>query len=394
MSGDLYMNELHEALCEICEKQPQKIILSNSRSPLCEWKKTVVRPYSDGYRLERFTEKQAFHEACTANEIVGKLYDLMTESFRQCNAVCLGMDYELKLSKKGKLLKNRRKNDRTADESNRSDDFAGHDRKKHYILSEGIFVPALYELGVMTTDGKIVAAKYDKFKQINRFIECVDDALKKEERETLEIVDFGCGKSYLTFVLYYYLTEIRQKKVHIVGLDLKRDVIEKCTRIAEKYGYDRLEFQCCDIKDYCPQTPPDMVVTLHACDTATDYALYNAIRWQATYIFSVPCCQHELNQTAQCDRLRFMTDYGILRERMCALATDAVRARLLEKSGYQTDVLEFIDYENSPKNLLIRAQRLKKPNVYRQKAAESALADYEALFGTKITLQKLLEESN
>lgn len=379
------MNELYDALCELCATQPQKIILSNPKSPSSELKRAVILPASDGYRLERFTEKQAFHESFTAQELPQKLCDFMTEHFRQCNAVCVGFDYELKLSKKGKLLKNRRKTDTTAQAPSE------HNRKKNYLLSEGIFVPALYELGVMTADGKIVAAKYDKFKQINRFIECIDDALKHEERETLEIVDFGCGKSYLTFVLYYYLTEIRKKSVHIVGLDLKRDVIEKCEKIAEKYRCDRLEFQCCDIKDYCPQTPPDMVVTLHACDTATDYALYNAICWQASYIFSVPCCQHELNQTAHCEDLRFMNDYGILRERMCALATDAVRAKILEANGYRTDILEFIDFENSPKNLLIRAQKLSRPNLYRQKAAETSVAEFERTFGAKLTLQKLLE---
>lgn len=378
--------ELFTAISRICSASPVKIILSNPKSPLQDVKKITVRKLAQGYQIERFTEKQAFQENCSEETLVRRLTDEMTEHFRQCNALCAGYDYELKLSKKGKLLQNRRTNRQTPRSAPPE-----HNRKKNYLLPEGSFVPALYELGIMTAEGKVVASRYDKFKQINRFVECIDHALRDDEKKTLEIVDFGCGKSYLTFVLYHYLTQIRQKKVRITGLDLKRDVIEACSRIAEQYGYDGLRFQCCDIRDYQPDTPPDMVITLHACDTATDYALYNALLWKSTYIFSVPCCQHELNASAQAHTLRFMTDYGLIKERLCALATDAMRGKLLEYQGYQVDMLEFVDMDNSPKNLLIRAKRGKMPNLYKKKALEEEFACFGQEFGTKLTLFRLLE---
>lgn len=378
-------DELFAAIRELCGAEPLRITLSNPKNAVRKYKKQTVRALADGYQIESFTDKQAFHENCPKEALPQKLSDAMEQYFRQCNAVCVGFDYELKLSKKGKLLKNRRKNELREAQS------TAHDRKKRYILEEGIFVPALFELGVMTCDGKIVAAKHDKFKQINRFVECIHDVLKDEGKETVEIVDFGCGKSYLTFVLYHYMTVVCGKKARIVGLDLKRDVIENCARIAEKYGYDGLSFLCCDIKDYVPKTPPDMVVSLHACDTATDYALYNAIAWKASYIFSVPCCQHELNQTASPDALRFMTGYGLIRERLCALATDALRGKLLEQNGYRTELLEFIDLDNSPKNILIRARRTAPPNTYKKRALETEIGEFEKTFGVKLTLQRLLE---
>lgn len=380
-------DELYTVLGELCAENPLRITLSNPKSAVQDIKKQTVRALSNEYQIESFTEKQAFHENCTKEILAQRLYDAMTGLFRQCNAVCVGRDIEIKVSKKGKILRSSRKND-IVEEITET-----HNRRKQYILEEGTFVPALFELGVMTADGRIVAAKRDKYKQINRFIECVDDVLKEETKDTLHIVDFGCGKSYLTFVLYYYLTVVRGKKVHIAGLDLKRDVIEKCTRIAEKYGYGGMSFLCCDIKDYVPDTPPDMVVTLHACDTATDYALYNAIRWRASYIFSVPCCQHELNQKAKPDQaLCFMTDYGLIRERLCALATDALRGKLLEYHGYRVDMLEFIDMDNSPKNLLIRAKRKASVNTYKMRAIREEIDAFEKTFGTKLTLRELLSD--
>ena len=309
----------------------------------------------------------------------------MSENFRQLNAICKGFDVEIKISKKGKVLKNKRKNALTSDF-----DSVSHNRKKNYIFEEGIFVPALYELGVMTADGKIVASKYDKFKQINRFIECVDDALKDEKSESLEIIDFGCGKSYLTFVLYYYMTVIQKRKVHITGLDLKKDVIEKCKKIADKYGYSNLEFLCGDIKDYKPSKSPNMVMTLHACDTATDFALYNAIRWDSKYIFSVPCCQHELNQNISLNNFKIMGDYGLIKERFCALATDALRSKILEYQGYKVDILEFIDMDNSPKNILIRAQKKKSVNEYKKKTIKKEIDEFSNCIGCELTLKRLL----
>ena len=232
---------------------------------------------------------------------------------------------------------------------------------------------------------------YDKWKQINRFIELVSDAVKNDSRECFNIIDFGCGKSYLTFVLYHYFTAILGKRVNVVGLDLKSDVIEHCNKAAEKYGYESLHFFCGDINDYSADFKPDIVITLHACDTATDYALYNSIKWGADYIFSVPCCQHEVNGSIKADKLSAMCGYGIIKERLSALVTDTVRAKLLEYCGYKTELLEFIDIAHSPKNLLIRARKRGVRCEDRQKAA-AELKKMRTELSFDHTLLRLVEE--
>lgn len=237
-----------------------------------------------------------------------------------------------------------------------------HNRRKQYLLQEGTAVPFLVDLGVMTTSGKVVKSHYDKFRQINRFLEFIEDILPRlpKDRE-IRIIDFGCGKSYLTFAMYYYLKELMGYEVCITGLDLKADVIEHCSQLAEKYGYDKLNFCQGDIASYQGAREVDMVVTLHACDTATDHALAKAVLWNAGVILSVPCCQHELNGQIANELLEPVLSYGILKERMAALITDGLRAKMLEEQGYQTQILEFIDMEHTPKNLLIRAVKTGKP---------------------------------
>lgn len=309
------------------------------------------------YQAERFVGTKVYHMNLQKSELPSFLARAMTEDFRQLALESERHRLTVLVSKKGKAAVKEKKKAGQPDDSV-SGDFS-HDRQKRYILAQDEPVPFLVELGVQTPDGKVVKAKYDKFRQINRYLEFVRDILpelSREERRTLNIIDFGCGKSYLTFALYYFLKVMNGYDVRVTGLDLKKDVIEHCQALADKLGYDGLTFCVGDIGTYDNgEEDVDMVVTLHACDTATDYALAKAVRWNARVIFSVPCCQHELNRQISCDALAPVLKYGLIRERMAALITDAVRAELLEAQGYDTQILEFIDMEHTPKNVLIRA---------------------------------------
>lgn len=264
-----------------------------------------------------------------------------------------------------------------------------HNRTKNYLIPEGKPVPFMVDLGVMMPDGKVTKAKYDKFRQINRYLEFVDDVSDKfpTDRE-VTIIDFGCGKSYLTFALYYYLVKLKKINAHIIGLDLKPDVIDECNRLKKKYHYDTLEFIQGDIEHFEGVTKVDMVMSLHACDTATDYSLFKAIKWDADIIMAVPCCQHEMNKHINAPELNGITHYGILKERLSSIVTDAIRANVLEEAGYDTQILEFIDMDHTPKNLLIRA-------VKAQKAKASSRAHYNdklnEICNAGITLQQLLK---
>lgn len=263
-----------------------------------------------------------------------------------------------------------------------------HNRVKRYILAEGLAVPFLVDLGVMTKEGKIVQSKYDKYRQINRFLEFVEDIVEELPKDKeLTILDFGCGKSYLTFDLYYYFKNLKGYDINIIGLDLKDDVIRTCNALAKKYQYDKLKFLHGNIADYEELEKVDMVVTLHACDTATDFALHKAIEWDAKVILSVPCCQHEINQQIKCKELDTVLRYGLLKERISALLTDGLRAELLECHGYKTQILEFIDMEHTPKNILIRA-------VKQANGKKKDTKDYEKLvqfLHVQPTLGELLE---
>ena len=290
-----------------------------------------------------------------------------------------------KRSKKGKQLYHEKTREQPYQETN-----LAHNREKQYLLREGNVIPPLVDLGIFTPEGKIVQSKYDKFKQINRFVEMVNDSIP-ENRKTLTVVDFGCGKSYLTFILYYFLTEVRGIEARITGLDRRRDVIEHCQRIAEKYGYHGLHFEIGDIAGYKTEEHVNMVISLHACDTATDYAIWNAIAWKADMIFSVPCCQHEVNQQLR-GGSSAITRYGLLKERFAALMTDSIRGCLLESQGYHVQLLEFIDMAHSPKNVLIRGIRGTVSDGKRREAlrqAEAAIDEYQV----SPALYRLLMES-
>ncbi len=327
-----------------------KAVISNPVTD-AKYKKIVIEKTDKGYSIESFTEKQAFHSAINTEE----LYNFLCEQtgYRQFNIWTDGFTHEIRISKKGKATLISKKTDNSLQVK------ATHNRQKQYLLPQTV-IPPLVDMGVITQEGKIVNSMQDKYRQINRFIEIVDDEISKKPLDhPLNIIDFGCGKSYLTFVLYYYFTEIKKVDVNIVGLDLKKDVIERCNKAAKKYGYTNLHFELGDINGYKTESKIDMVITLHACDTATDYALHNAISWGADLIFSVPCCQHELNSQIRTDDLSLITRYGIIKERTSALLTDAIRANLLEYSGYKTQILEFIDMEHTPKNIMLRAVKKK-----------------------------------
>ena len=385
------MEELKTAINEITADDIIKIVVSNKLNKDVEYNKITFllkdNTKKQYYQIEKYTDKQVFHENINKEELEAKLLEMVANNYKQLSAWSETTTYDLKISKKGKIFLGKKKGD-NAKHANKS-----HNREKNYILKEGMIIQPLIDLGVFTKDGKVVNSKYDKYKQINRFIEMVDDEIKKTDQEELTILDFGCGKSYLTFVLYYYFVEIKKIKVNMIGLDLKADVIKKCNEIAKKYNYENLKFELGDINGYKYTNNVDMVITLHACDTATDYALYNAIKWNAKMIFSVPCCQHEFNAQMESDNLSLLTKYGIVKERVAALMTDAVRANLLEAVGYKTQLLEFIDISHSPKNILIRASKSK---VSKEKKEKSLLEVDNLIkeFNFNPTLYKLLKDDN
>ena len=385
------MDELKKAVNEIIEEEIIKIVISNKMNKDVKYNKiTFILKENKGkqyYQIEKYTDKQVFHENIDVDILEEKLIEYLQENYKQLSAWSSIHTFDLKMSKKGKVFLSKKKSDNTK-VANKS-----HNKEKNYILKEGMIIEPLIDLGIFTKEGKVVNSKYDKYKQINRFIEIIDDEVKKNDFKELTILDFGCGKSYLTFIVYYYFVEIKKINVKMIGLDLKEDVIKKCNEIAKKYNYENLHFEIGDINGFKYNNKVDMVITLHACDTATDYALYNAIKWNSKMIFSVPCCQHEFNDQMKAESLSILTKYGIVQERVAALMTDAVRANLLECLGYKTQLLEFIDISHSPKNILIRAS---KGNVSKDKR-EKALVEVKDLikqFNFNPTLFNLLKEDN
>ena len=351
----IIMEEIRKLLEENLGNRFLQAVLSNPRDKKGP-AKVKVRPVliknEQRIQLEIFRGNQAFHQNVEVGEAACIITEYM-ENMKQMQLETASAVFSVLVSKKGKV---------TVKKKIRKEEAApvdiSHNRKKQYILKEGISVPFLVDLGVMTEEGKIINSRFDKFRQINRFLEFIEDILPQlpGDRE-ITILDFGCGKSYLTFAMYYYLHELKQYDVRIIGLDLKSDVISHCNQLSRKYGYSKLRFLEGNIADYTGVQKVDMVVTLHACDTATDYALAKAVGWEAKVILSVPCCQHELNSQMKNDVLGPVMKYGLLKERFAALVTDGLRAEYLEREGYETQILEFIDMEHTPKNILIRAVR-------------------------------------
>ncbi len=357
------MDEVRELFRQTLDQNLIQIVLSNTRDA-AQAEKVKVRPVLIKGEL-KFQEtlylgKQVFHSNCIQEEMAQRLTQYMENLFRQAQVSCVGQETVILVSKKG-AVKIKHKRSTGGGSLVQKPGNLSHNRTKEYILREGQPVDFLIGLGVQTPDGRIAKAKYDKFRQINRYLEFIEDVLDKLPTDrTLRIVDFGCGKSYLTFAMYYYLHVLQQRDLQVTGLDLKEDVIAHCRELAEKLHYDGLEFRQGDISSFRGVEQVDMVVSLHACDKATDYALEKAVRWGASVIMAVPCCQHELNGQIRCETLQPILKYGVIKERMAALITDALRADILEQNGYDTQILEFIDMEHTPKNLMIRAVKASK----------------------------------
>lgn len=386
--------QVEELLSRTINKRLIQIIISNSRDKE-KIEKIKLRPVLIKDKLlfqeTAYIGVQVFHENYDRDTVIRKIVNHLTIDFRQCELEHEEVKAAILISKKGKVsIKEKSNIDRKKNGQDIPD--LSHNRKKKYILQEGKAVPFLIDLGIQTPEGHIVRARYDKFKQINRFLEFIEDILPTLPKERkINIIDFGCGKSYLTFAMYYYLKQLQRLDVKIIGLDLKTEVIRSCNELALKYGYEDLEFLQGDISTYegkpeKAENQADMVVTLHACDTATDYALAKAVLWNAGVILSVPCCQHEVNKQIKCNTLQPVLKYGLLRERMSALFTDAIRANLLEKSGYEVQILEFIDMEHTPKNILIRA--VKKKETMKKK--DLSIEEFTDFLHVETTLQNLL----
>lgn len=381
------METLRDILQESFNRDMISAVISNPREKGGTTKikiRPVLRKEMLVFQCEEYRNNQAFHINLDEREAAEYVENRMLE-FKQMQLETRNCRYQVLVSKKGKMTIQKKRQIDCIKEVDLS-----HNRKKHYILEEGKAVPFLQDLGVMTKQGEIVRTKFDKFRQINRFLEFIEDILPElpQDRE-VTILDFGCGKSYLTFAMYYYLHELRGYDIRIIGLDLKSDVILACNQLAKKYGYRKLKFLEGNIADYTGSDEVDMVVTLHACDTATDFALAKAVGWKAKVILSVPCCQHELNKQMENEVLAPLFSYGLIKERMAALVTDSMRAEYLKREGYDTQILEFIDMEHTPKNILIRA-------VYTgvRGANEEAIRKCEEMLHIRPMLGRLLGHEN
>lgn len=338
---------------------------------------------SPAFFSEEFIGQKVFHKNLSPAALEAYIREKSEAfSYRQIGLFTEEKEISFRISKKGKIARSVNAKNQTPAAK------APHNREKNYLIREGDSVPFMVDLGVFTKEGKVVAAKYDKFRQINRFIEVVDHAFSDFEKDEISVLDFGCGKSYLTFFIYYYFAVLKKKRVRITGYDLKADVVEHCNALAKKYGYNGLRFVVADVtRDVLSDERIDFVISLHACDVATDYALNYALEKEVPYIFSVPCCQHEINNQIQKgggDLDPFLS-HGIFKERMSALLTDVIRTEILEAEGYRVDVLEFVDFAHSPKNLMLRAK--KKKNAAKKSTDE--IGELEKAYGFTQTLYHL-----
>ena len=377
------MKEIRTLCEEQIGKELYQIIISNPKNS-SDISKVKIRPVmlksSIVFQVTEYKGTQVFHENYEKQSLIDKIEEYMNEKFKQMELTASNVQATVLVSKKGKVTVKKKwvQTEKKVDLS--------HNKVKKYILQEGTIVPFLVDLGVQTKEGKIVRSNYDKFRQINRYLEFVADVMPILPKDRpVNIIDFGCGKSYLTFALYYYMKILCKRDIRVIGLDLKEKVIEDCNALALRYGYDNLKFVTGDVSTYTGEGNVDMVVTLHACDTATDYAIEKAVNWGAKVIFTVPCCQHEVNAQIKNEQLQPLLKYGLIKERISALITDAIRANILEEEGYQVQVMEFIDMEHTPKNILIRAV---KENENENK--DTGIRELTDFLHVRNTLQELM----
>ncbi len=368
------MNQLEERLADLFSGgELIRMIFSSKRKKSVEYNKVSIRPVEISgqvlFQAEYTFDKKVTHENLSCQAASALALQLIKEDFKQINAFTLAEDIQILASKPEKARI-------TTKPATKGMPSLEHNKTKNYIIADGVPCDFLIRLGVMEESGKVIQKHYSKFRQINRYLEIVEDVFPYlPTGRVLKIIDFGCGKAYLTFALYYYLRIRKNRDVQIIGLDLKKDVIRFCRKIAEDLHYDGLEFLMGDIADY-RSDQADMVVTLHACDTATDYALINAVSWNTKVILSVPCCQHELFSQIENDLHQPMLKYGILKDRLTEYLTDGLRGLKLEAAGYEVAMIQFTSLEHTARNIMIKAIKTGSPGSAR---AAKAQAEYEAL---------------
>ena len=391
-------NILFELKKNIQEDKLIKIVFSDRKSG--DFNKVIIKPIIlksvKNIQIESFKDNKAFHKNIDLNNLK-ELEDNLKEyidNFKQILLQIEGSDIS--------FIRKKENFSRKEKESNLIKTSNEHNKKKQYILNEGDKIDFLIELGLMSIEGKILKSSYNKFKQINKYLEFMDDVIeelkvKKLITDHINVLDFGCGKSYLTFALYYYLKNYREDLTFsIVGLDLKKDVIEFCNKLAKKLNYENLEFLNGNIKDYDKSKEVDLVFSLHACNNATDYSLEKALSLDAKAILAVPCCHHEFFEKIQKNKnsefyntLKIMADNGVVLDKFATLATDSFRSLSLELCGYKTKMIEFIDMEHTPKNILIKAIKSKSSNLKEKLTEYNKLKEF---LGIKPLLEDLIKK--
>ncbi|MEG0918542.1 MAG: SAM-dependent methyltransferase [Anaerovoracaceae bacterium] len=356
------------------DKNIVSITIANKRKKTYETSKIIIRPVliKDElcYQWEEHKNNQVFHKNLLEEETMAAIISQMKNNFKQCNIFTEEKEIQ--------ILANKYDKPKIITKQNQGKTLKGpvtHNKQKNYIIPEGLPCDFLVKLGVMDESGKVYQKHYSKFRQINRFLEIVQDVYPKLPEGTVKIIDFGCGKAYLTFALYHYLKRIQKRQVEIIGLDLKKDVISFCNNIAKELNYNELKFELGDIAKY-EDTSCNLVVTLHACDTATDYALINAVKWNTDVILSVPCCQHELFKQIKNQINNPILKYGINKDKFTELLTNSLRGLKLEEAGYGVSMVEFTSLEHTSKNILIRAVKNSKSTIATRQKARS---EYDAL---------------